>query len=108
MAVDALDVVALGAALARRFPRDDAEVVHVPRGEVKVVGVRTLVDFAGVVVTTPLTDVVLVAALELLEALHLLTVILQCNIETLAFLVARDGGGEPRVLRCRTRQVGER
>lgn len=95
MAVDALDIVAEMALLARRLARNDPQHLQISLGKFVVVGVRALVRLAGVQVAAARADVVLVARLQLLDALDFVAVILEDVVQTLAEFVALD-----RIRRC--------
>ena len=92
MAIDAKAVVALVALLTRRLVRDNPQVLEIRRAEGEIMGVWALVRLAGVVVAAAVwIEVVLIARLELLEALDFSAVVFEDLVDTLAVLVALDG-----------------
>lgn len=92
MAVDASDIVACMAFLARGLTSDNSQPLEIGGAEREVVRMRALVGFTGVVVTAAQwIKIVLITGLELLKTLNFHAVVIQCIIETLTMLVALDG-----------------
>ena len=91
MAVNALDIVAIVSLLTGSLAGDDPEDLEIGFAELMVVRMRTLVCLAGVVVAAAVADVVLVAGLELLDALYFVAVVLEDVVYALSGAVATDG-----------------
>lgn len=93
MTIDAFDIVAFKAFFAGCLACNDAEPVALLLCELDIVAMRALVRFVGVVVAATVANVMLIAHLQLLEALHFVAVIVQRLIDAVAFEIAEDGFG---------------
>lgn len=104
MAINTLRIVASMPSLTRSLSSNHAKPLKLLRSELVMVIVRTFVLFSSVPMAASLTDIVLIARLQLLDALHLVAIVLELGVKTLSMLVALD-----RIDRLRrgTRQVGE-
>ena len=92
VAINALRVLAAMALLARRLARNHTQDLEVRLAEFVVVRVRALVRLPGIEVAAPDADVMLVAGLELLDALDFIAVVVEDVVEALAVFVALDRG----------------
>ena len=90
MTINATRIIAIMTLLARRLARNDAKPFQLSRVEAEVMVVRTFVGLASIVVAASDPNVVLVAGLQLLDALDFFAVIFEIGVEALPFLVALD------------------
>ena len=90
MTINAAWIVAIMTLLARRLARNDAKPFQLSRVEAEVMVVRPFVGLASIVVAASDADVVLIAGLQLLDALDFFAVVFEIGVEALTFLVALD------------------
>jgi hypothetical protein len=88
VAIDALRIIAVVASLAWRLLRDNTQRLQLLLGEVVMVAVWALVLTTGNVMAAPATNVMLVAAFELLDTLDFVSIVVAWNIYALPCTVA--------------------